>query len=244
MQFNSVKDVLIHWRERHSDKPISWFAKRVGVSHSTIQRIMDGNTKNPDFPTGRSICLNALEKQEDAFELLKVWYPDKVKYITEDAKSFQKVQHFKDPLLLSAYNDFYKWQILYLTSSCDVPITAFEKLGPVYSKKAIKLCSEGLIELKEGVFSFKGDLGHVICPELLTKTVGHIARSLQEKSEREDPDQEGHVYFSIESLSVEGKANIKKLLLNTSQQISEMIKITSRKGEKPVAIMITLSDLV
>jgi hypothetical protein len=87
MQLNSIKDVLVFWRERHADKSLAWFANRVGVSPSTIQRIIDGGTKIPDYFTGRSICLNAIENSEEAYKVLLALYPDKERAIERDFKS-------------------------------------------------------------------------------------------------------------------------------------------------------------
>ncbi len=243
MQLNSVKDVMIFWRERQADKSLAWFANRIGVSASTIQRILDGGTKNPEFPTARSICLNALP-QDEAFVYLTKFFPEKAKYIEADVKSFQKIQFMENSALSEAFKDFYKWQILYLASISPTPLTSFEKLGQVYSKKAMQLCVDGLLDMKNSQFVCKEELGHVMTPSLLTKSVEYIARSLREKSDRENNDPDGHIYFMIEGLSLEGKSTIRQLLLESCQKITAATKISSNRGENPVAVMISISDFI
>lgn len=244
MQFNSIKDVMIFWREKYSDKPVTWFARRAGISSSTFQRIFEGNTKNPDFSTGRSICLNALDQHEEAVEILIALYPEKKGYITEDAKSFRSVQHFKDPAILEAYADYYKWQILNLASLNEVSVGQLEELGKVYLKKAFELVHVGLLNEANQRFTSKVELGWSINGKILSDTVGHLARSLKEKSERGDSDKNGHIYFLIDGFSQNGKEEARKLILECSEKISNLRNKKENCGQIPLSIMMTLSDLV
>lgn len=244
MQFHTIKDVLVFWRESHSAMPLTWFAKRVGVSSSTLQRIFDGTTKLPDFATSRSICLNALNSQNEAIDILKSLYPDKKNYLTEDAKSFKEIEKFNDTAVLSAYSDFYKWQLLCLTSVNSVPLKQVEELGRIYVKKAQELVKDGLLINHDNNLTCKITFGHFINGKLLVDTTSYIARSLQEKSERGEADTNGYIYFDISGLSEAGKLEARRALLECSEKLAGLKKMNTNCGNLPVSIMMAISDLI
>lgn len=244
MQFQTIKDVLVFWRESHSEMTLTWFARRVGVSSSTLQRIFDGTTRLPDFATSRSICLNALKDQRQAIELLETLYPEKKKHLAEEAKSLKEIEYFSDPGLLTAYRDFYKWQILNLASIAPVPSNQLETLGRVFSTKAAELIKDGLLIAKDGVYISKINLGLLISGQILTETVGYIARALKEKSDRGEPDRNGQVFFDIDGYSEIGKAEANSIILESAERILNLKKASKNRGNLPVAVMMTLSDLV
>ena len=245
MQFHTIKDVLVFWRESHSAMPLTWFAKRAGVSSSTLQRIFDGTTKLPDFATGRSICLNALNSQIDAIDILKTLYPDKVNYLTEESKSLKEVEKFSNHEVLNAYKDYYKWQLLCLSYISPVPLKKLEEVGgQVYLKKAQELVKDGLLVNKDDQLTYSVSSGYVINGRILVDAIGYIARSLRDKLEREDVDQDGYVFLGVEGFSVEGKAEVRRALAECAEKIEKIKQIKSNLGNLPASFMMTLSDLI
>ena len=244
MQFHTIKDVLIFWRESHSAMPLTWFAKRVGVSSSTLQRIFDGTTKLPDFITGRSICLNAIKDQNEAVKVLETLYPEKKKLIAEEAKSLKEIEYFNEPGLLAAHRDFYKWQILNLASIAPIPSKQLEGLGRAFSTKATELVKDGLLISKDDVYISKINLGLLISGQILTETVGYLARALKEKSDRGEPDRNGQVFYDIDGYSEIGKIEANNIILESAERILSLKKASKNRGNLPIAVMMTLSDFV
>ena len=244
MQFHTIKDVLVFWRESHSAMPLTWFAKRVGVSSSTLQRIFDGTTKLPDFATSRSICFNAMESQNDAFDMLKALYPDKKNYLNEEAKSFKEIEKFNDTAVLNAYGDFYKWQLLCLSSISSVPKKHIEELGRVYVKKSQELVRDGLLVEQDDCIKSKINFGLLINGKILVESAGYITRSLYEKFERGDGDQNGCVYLDIDGFSEAGKLEARRVLLECSEKLANLKKVDANRGKLPVSILMTISDFI
>ena len=244
MQFHTIKDVLVFWRESHSVMPLTWFAKRVGVSSSTLQRIFDGTTKLPDFSTSRSICLNALSSQTDAIDILKTLYPDKKNYLTDDAKSFKAIEKFNDAAVLNAFSDFYKWQLLCLASINSVSLKQVEELGRVYVKKSQELVKEGLLISHDNSLTCKISFGHFINGKILIDTASYITRALHEKFDRGEGDQNGYVFFDIDGFSEAGKLEARQALLECSERLANLKKISTNRGSNSVSILLTISDLI
>lgn len=241
MQLNSIKDVLVFWRERQADKSLAWFASRTGVSPSTIQRIMDGGTKNPDFATGRGICLNALEKDE-AFNTLERIYPERKKIIAEDRKSFVEVEKNNDNLM-DIFSDYYKWFVFVLAASSGVKKSYLQELGLSFTRKADIMVSEKKLVFVDGQYSLSKKINFIVNPDDYLKAVSHILRTIEERRHRGTVDQGGLVHFKINGLNHEAKDTIYNILQSTIRQLNDVVEDPRNKGELSISLALLMSEL-
>lgn len=244
MQFQTIKDVLVFWRESHSEMPLTWFARRVGVSSSTLQRIFDGTTKLPDFATSRSICLNAYEDYDEAISMLSLLYPDKAEYLASDKKVFRSIQTFENRNLQAAYQDYYKWQILNVATIQPLSLKKLEDLGKIYYRKAMELVADDLLKNNDQVLRCSLNLGHFFTPDNLIKNFEFLLRALKEKNDRGDGDKDSHGYFMIDGLSEEGKSEARKLILECCEKIAALPKQQKFSGNLPVSVIMAVSEFI
>ena len=145
---------------------------------------------------------------------------------------------------MAAHRDFYKWQILNLASIAPIPSKQLEGLGRAFSTKATELVKDGLLISKDDVYISKINLGLLISGQILTETVGYLARALKEKSDRGEPDRNGQVFYDIDGYSEIGKIEANNIILESAERILSLKKASKNRGNLPIAVMMTLSDFV
>ncbi len=241
MQFISIKDVLTFWRERQADKSVAWLAHRVGVSPSTIHRIFDGETTNPDFATGRAICLNALEK-EAAFTTLESIYPERKKIIIEDRKSFVEVEKNSDEIS-DIFSDYYKWFVFVLAASTGVKKSYLAELGLTFVRKAEVMVHENQLVFSNGSYSLNKKINFIVNPNGYLQAINHILRTIDERRNRGTVDQGGLVHFSVAGLNQEAKDSIYSILQSTIRQVNEIVESPKYTGDLSISLALLMSEI-
>ncbi len=225
-----LQEKIRKYKRQHPRFSGSQIARKWGLSTSSLNRIENGDIRNPTIIQSIKVLKGTSDNQE-IVEFMRTYYPDihesLFSYFTESSRESVSDKDIEDYF---SNEETYKMMML-ASSSCGLSENyILQEYGRSGHKKFMKLAAKGIVKNIDGRFYTK-EKNYILSEKSSLKITEYITKRIYQNIDVFDKDQyRGFIHY--ESINFEKvKSQIEALMDDYKFEILKILKSPENQGE-------------